>query len=69
MQALQAHFGGEEEEEEDEEIENGVKQIWQADFWEGGLRKVHLEHGREDDDDEEENMVVEEEENSGNWRW
>lgn len=67
MQALQAHFGGEEEEEEDEEIENGVKQIWQADFWEGGLRKVHLEHGREDD--EEENMVVEEEENSGNWRW
>lgn len=50
MQALQDHLGvvGNEEEEEqggeedDEDVDD--KQIWQVDFCEEGLMKVHFEH-------------------------
>lgn len=48
VQALQDQREEEEEEEEDEKME-GERQIWQFDFWLGGLRKVHLEHSQVED--------------------
>lgn len=51
VQALQDQREEEEEEEEGEEEEKmeGERQIWQCDFWVGGLRKVHLEHSHVED--------------------
>ena len=45
MQALHDHLGVEIREEEDGDVsddDSDEKQIWQVDFWDGGLRKVHL---------------------------
>lgn len=53
MQALQAHLGGEEDDDkdndddDDDDDENGVKQISQLVFCEGGLRKVQEEQAQD----------------------
>lgn len=50
VQARQDHWREKEAEVDDEEAiegEEGKRQIWQADFWEGGFRKVHLEQDQE----------------------
>lgn len=49
MQALQAHLGfwEYEDDDDDDNDEEGVKQIWQLGFWDGGLRKVQEEQAQD----------------------
>lgn len=40
------------------EGETEERQIWQVDFWEGGLRKVHLEHSHEDEEEDDDSAAM-----------
>lgn len=49
------------EDDEEEGMGMGERQIWQEDFWEGGLTKVHLlqvQEQEEEKDEEEEEAIL-----------